>query len=110
MRQGDFWVGSDARDQGAHIVGRLERGECDRRLDQLAITTTGEHALSQRTCNPPGHDMSAATIRFRESRQDGSVLLPVGKIDLPPESAKEACSIVHTAALVLTLEGYAGHR
>src|SRR5919201_2283028 len=77
---GNPGMGAETRHQCAEIVGGLEGGERDRRLDGAAIATGREHGLPQHVRDPACEEMRAAQVRLGERCKDRSVLFAVREI------------------------------
>src|SRR6266511_2863251 len=74
---GNLGMGAETRHQCAEIVGGLEGGERDRRLDGAAIATGREHGVRQHALHPPRNEACSAQATLGEGCKDRSVLFAV---------------------------------
>src|SRR6266540_5738063 len=104
---GNLGVGAETRHQCAEIVGGLEGGERDCRLDGAAIAIGREHGMPQHARDPPREEVRAAQVGLGEGCKDRSVLFAVREIDVAHEPAEKSRGIDIGAMVGNTVEGKA---
>src|SRR5499433_964512 len=107
---GNLGMGAEPRHQCADVVAGLARGERDRQPDRAPVTAGREHGASQHACDPACNQMGAAQIGLGKSREDRSVLLPAGEIDVAHEAAEKSRGIDVGATIGDAVEGEACNR
>src|SRR5262249_39229601 len=107
---GNLGMSAEPRHQCADVVGGLTRGERDRPPDRAAGTAPGGHGAPQHACDPACNQMGAAQIGLGKSREDRSVLLPTGEVDVAHEAAEKSRGIDVGATIGDAVEGEACDR